>query len=707
MPTCLHGGEDAGLKQDEPGKCNLCGHWVRLQVREAVGLREATCPHCGGSRRNQAMARAVLETLLDDPSCSLAEALDRLAHLKIYEAQANGPLHDRLKDLPGYVCSEYTRDLCPQSWPPKGVRCEDLENLTFDDDSFDLVLTQDVFEHLRHPERGFLEIDRVLKPGGHHFFTVPLHEGRWTTKRVHCVEDEELHLVPPVYHGDPLRKTGSLVYTDFGDDLPEYLACLGIPTEISLYEPFYESGEISWIHDELSYERYRRFHAEKKLLEFFRYNVAVFKSTKPSRAPGRRPSFTGERFLPWVSGYPIMSYEHLHRYRFATELVRGKKVLDLACGEGYGAHMLAQEAESVIAVDIDLASVRHATNRYAGGNLRFLAGSVTQLAIRGTGRFDVIVCFEALEHVVDHAGLVDEVKRLLKEGGLFLVSTPNASVYSGPSVTANPFHVHELDFDPFKALLETRFLQTVFYGQKVYPSSSIFPLAVANGRSSEFVVAGEAGPYTFVPPESRKPRYFVAVASDLPIPDHERLGTSQLCDLSESVFRDKDARIAALRRELQRKDADLKRLEARAEQTESRVRELERITPEGSGNRLRASSTLKTMEAALPLLEEILDRLRTERALSAEVLVQAGELCFVLGMLPKSADLFREALSIDPSNDQALNDLGVVRLQYGERIDARELFRKALRLNPNNVEAMTNLASLSGQKEGSYGEQPG
>lgn len=701
------GSKDVGLNRDQQGKCSLCGHWVRFQVRDGVGLREATCPHCGGSRRNQAMARAIVQTCLEDPSCSLAEGLGRLARLRIYEAQATGPLHDCLKDLPGYVCSEYTLDLGPESSPPKGARCEDLENLTFEDDSFDLVLTQDVFEHVRHPERGFLEIDRVLKPGGHHLFTVPLHEGRTTTKRVHCLDDEELHLVPPVYHGDSLRKTGSLVYTDFGDDLLDYLACLGIPTEISVYEPFYEKAEISWVHDEDSYERYRRFHADKKLIHFFRYNSVVFNSTKPSRAAGLRPTFTGERFLPWVSGYPIMSYEHLHRYRFAMELVRGKKVLDLACGEGYGAHMLAREAESVIGVDIDFASVRHAKNRYAGGNLDFLAGSIAQLPILGTGRFDVIVCFEALEHLVDHAGLMDEVKRLLKKGGLFLVSTPNASVYSGPSAAPNPFHVKELDLDPFKALLETRFEQTVFYGQKVYPCSSIFPLAGGSGRSSDFVIAGEGGPYTFVPPESRKPRYFVAVASDVPIPDHERPGYSQLCDLSESVFRDKDARIAALKRELQRKDADLKRLHAQAEESESRVRELARAASESSENLLRASSTLKTMEAALPLLEEILDRLRTEESPTAEVLVHAGELCFALGMLPKSVDLFNKALSIEPSNDQALNDLGVVRLHHGEIIDARELFLKALRLNPDNVEARTNLASLSGHKEGLYGDPPG
>jgi cyclopropane fatty-acyl-phospholipid synthase-like methyltransferase len=72
--------------------------------------------------------------------------------------------------------------------------------------------------------------------------------------------------------------------------------------------------------------------------------------------------WTGERYLPWIKDFQ-MHYEHLHRYAFAAQLVKGKRVLDLACGEGYGSNMLAQEAESVIGLDIDEKVVYHASNR--------------------------------------------------------------------------------------------------------------------------------------------------------------------------------------------------------------------------------------------------------------------------------------------------------------------------------------------------------
>src|SRR5437763_440995 len=136
--------------------------------------------------------------------------------------------------------------------------------------------------------------------------------------------------------------------------------------------------------------------------------------------------WTGERYLPWVKNATI-SYEHLHRYAFAARFARDKHVLDLGSGEGYGANILARTAISVVGVDIDENSVAHASSVYRGKNLKFVVGSFAKVPIRNDHSFDLIVCFEAIEHVENHDELLTEVKRLLKPDGLFIVSTPNKS----------------------------------------------------------------------------------------------------------------------------------------------------------------------------------------------------------------------------------------------------------------------------------------
>src|SRR5262245_17277167 len=145
--------------------------------------------------------------------------------------------------------------------------------------------------------------------------------------------------------------------------------------------------------------------------------------SKPDKRGSPMLEWTGERFLPWLAESAI-AYEHLHRYAYAASLVAGKRVLDLASGEGYGSKMLAESASLVIGVDIDENCVRHATARYGSGTLHFVSGSITAIPIHGDP-FDVIVCFEAIEHIEDQERLLAEVQRLLRPDGIFIVSTPN------------------------------------------------------------------------------------------------------------------------------------------------------------------------------------------------------------------------------------------------------------------------------------------
>jgi ubiquinone/menaquinone biosynthesis C-methylase UbiE len=226
--------------------------------------------------------------------------------------------------------------------------------------------------------------------------------------------------------------------------------------------------------------------------------------------------WTGERFLPWIEDATI-AYEHLHRYAVASQFVEGRRVLDLATGEGYGASLLARQAASVIGIDLDEATIHHASNKYDQANLHFLVGDITQIPILAPQSCDVIICFEAIEHVEAHQGLLDEIKRLLVKDGLFIISTPNKLVYTDEPGFENPFHVKELDFESFSQLLNRNFKRTCFLGQRIYCNSNIWPVPAGSiereNQVTEYLIEKKS---EFAPAESdqRNPRYFLGLATD-------------------------------------------------------------------------------------------------------------------------------------------------------------------------------------------------
>ena len=107
--------------------------------------------------------------------------------------------------------------------------------------------------------------------------------------------------------------------------------------------------------------------------------------------------FTGERFVPGIAGE--IAHEHWHRYLFARRFAAGRRVLDVACGEGYGSALLAEVAQDVRGLDIDAQTVVHASTRYAGlANVRFEQGSAAALSLPDAS-VDVVVSFETIEHL--------------------------------------------------------------------------------------------------------------------------------------------------------------------------------------------------------------------------------------------------------------------------------------------------------------------
>lgn len=242
----------------------------------------------------------------------------------------------------------------------------------------------------------------------------------------------------------------------------------------------------------------------------------------------------GERFVPWL-GDPVINYEHLHRYRFAKEFVKGKMVLDLACGEGYGSYMLAEEASKVIGVDIDESTIKHASTKYVKDNLKFMKSSMMEVTIKARRLFDVIICFEALEHTEEQDKVMAEVKRLLKDDGIFVTSMPNKYIYSDQANYKNPWHKRELYLDEFKTLLKSTFNNVLIYGQKVFPTSNIFAIFEDAKNTQELAIEKSGSEFSFVSLDKKDARYFIAVASDHLM--KAIIGSSYMVDTSESLFR--------------------------------------------------------------------------------------------------------------------------------------------------------------------------
>ena len=299
---------------------------------------------------------------------------------------------------------------------------------------------------------------------------------------------------------------------------------------------------------------------------------------------------TGERYLPWLEEASI-GYEHLHRYAYATQFVQNKRVLDLACGEGYGSYLLAKTAKSVVGIDIDNNSIKHARNKYLKQNLEFRVGSITEIPIDGERLFDVAICFEALEHIEDHQKLLSEAKRLLTPEGVFIVSTPNKTVYTDESQFNNPFHVHELYFDEFRELFEKYFKNVKFLGQRIYCNSNIWPVfAGEDTKVVEYVVDKNPEEFVFAGNDQKIPRYFIAIASDA-ARGIEDIG-SALVDVSNALLNqkdsqigqlsaDKDIQVAAHVREQERLAAEIRQLSAEKDsQIAAHVREQERLAAE-------------------------------------------------------------------------------------------------------------------------------
>jgi 2-polyprenyl-3-methyl-5-hydroxy-6-metoxy-1,4-benzoquinol methylase len=170
----------------------------------------------------------------------------------------------------------------------------------------------------------------------------------------------------------------------------------------------------------------------------------------------------GERMIPEISDESTF-WEHVYRYAFASRFVSGKRVLDIACGEGYGAAALAKAgAAQVIGVDVSECACLHAHQKYG---LDTRVGTAERIPLPNNS-VDVVVSFETIEHVPNPNRLLDECARVLVTGGRLIISTPNKGTYTWPGGAQNPHHISELTEEEFSHALQSRFRDIHFYTQR-------------------------------------------------------------------------------------------------------------------------------------------------------------------------------------------------------------------------------------------------
>lgn len=191
------------------------------------------CPACQSSLRYQGQARVLVQRYARHGATCLAALCheSEFQALRIWEPGELGPFRAHLRGLAGYETSSYWAEVAPGD-TREGVRCEDLMALTYPSASLDLVITSDVFEHVRRPYLGFAEVHRVLKPGGAHVFSVPVvwPMRRETIVRVDTAGNEDVLLMEAVHH------RVHLVYHDFGEDLLDRLREIGFDTTVVRFE---------------------------------------------------------------------------------------------------------------------------------------------------------------------------------------------------------------------------------------------------------------------------------------------------------------------------------------------------------------------------------------------------------------------------------------------------------------------------------------
>ena len=283
--------------------------------------------------------------------------------------------------------------------------------------------------------------------------------------------------------------------------------------------------------------------------------------------------FTGERVIPGECE-PDLLNEHMARYRFAQRFAAGKVVLDAACGSGYGAAMLAENATAVVGCDISHEAIEYARRVYGAskaGALRVEYSESDCLALPfPSARFDLVVAFEIIEHLENPQAFLKEMDRVLGPAGILIVSTPNRLYYTEERGEINLFHRHEFIFDEFDRSLQAHFPHRAYLFENhvagVFLSG---PGAPADALSPASIVAEKASAALQAVPGNDNAagggraadaaHYFVAVCSRQPL---EPIAPLLYLPSTGNVLRERETHIRQLTVHLANANAEAERARA-------------------------------------------------------------------------------------------------------------------------------------------------
>lgn len=222
-----------------------------------------------------------------------------------------------------------------------------------------------------------------------------------------------------------------------------------------------------------------------------------------------------ERLVPHLHKGVAFFYEHLLRYIFASQFTKGKSVIDLGCGSGYGSFLVAKngKAKKVYGFDISEEAISFARKKYHAENIIFKVGNVENLKDIFSEKVDIVVAFEILEHLDRQEIFTRGIKKILQKDGLFIVSTPNTNTYP----KNNPFHKRELSPKEFVILLKKYFSNVKIFHQGLEfaqiikdDEGAIFDLEERFIENENIILSAR--------PSLKNSQYLIAVCSDIRLP---------------------------------------------------------------------------------------------------------------------------------------------------------------------------------------------
>ncbi len=177
-------------------------------------------------------------------------------------------------------------------------------------------------------------------------------------------------------------------------------------------------------------------------------------------------TYTGERLIKARNGFAFedVYYEHLYRYELAGHFCRGARVLDVACGTGYGTDYLSKKSQWVAGADLSREALHFCRENYRSPRTHFMNMNAACLGLKDAS-FDCVVSFETLEHITGQRAFFDEIRRVLVPDGLAIISTPDRENYNRTE-QSNPYHEKELSSAEFRRLFAAFFEEIGYWGQE-------------------------------------------------------------------------------------------------------------------------------------------------------------------------------------------------------------------------------------------------